>query len=188
MRLSIFVFERTGHESRRHLFRAFGVNWVGTSFWPGLLVWTLSVGVLGGLVYAPADETGRRAVIGIGYGALTLAALMLHSVGHILGGEAVGARMHSNLITSTIPVNLYDDDDTLTRRVHVSRSLGGPLLSLVIGVLSIVGMRVASGGGFLGWFAAMNFVVGLMSLLPLPSLDGWFIVRELRGGGQRRAA
>jgi Zn-dependent protease len=181
MRLSIFVFEPTNHESRRHLFRALGVDWIATSFWPGLLAWTFSVGILGGLVYAPSDEMGRRLAIGIGYGGLTLAAVILHSVGHILGGAAVGAPMHSNLITSTVPVNLYHEDETLTRRVHLARTLGGPLLNLVLGALALVGMRAASGGGFLGWFAAMNFAIGIMASLPLPTLDGWVLMRMLRG-------
>ena len=96
MRLSIFVFESTGEESRRQFGRAFGVNWVLTTLWPGLIAWTLSVGILGGLFYAPADDTGRRVVIGVGYGALTLAAIIVHTLGHILSGAAVGARMHSN--------------------------------------------------------------------------------------------
>jgi Zn-dependent protease len=188
MRLSIFVFERTGHESRRHLFRAFGVNWLVTSFWPGLIVWTFSVGILGGLFYAPTDDTGRRVVIGVGYGALTLAAVVLHSVGHIVSGHAVGARMHSNLITATVPVNLYHEDDTVTRRVHVARALGGPALNLALGLVSVALGRLASGGGFFAWFAAMNLAIGVMTLLPLPTLDGWVFVRELRGGSGRSAA
>jgi hypothetical protein len=187
VRLSIFVFERTGHESRRHLFRTLGVNWAGTSFWPGLLVWTFAVGILGGIVYAPA-EGGDRVAIGIGYGALTLAAVVLHSVGHILGGQAVGARMHTNLITSTVPVNLYDEDDTLPRRVHLSRTVGGSLLNLVIGAIALAVARAASGGGFLNWFAAMNFAIGVIALLPLPTLDGWALARILFGGGSRRSA
>lgn len=180
MRLNIFVFEPTSDESRRHAFRALGVNWLVTSFWPGLIVWTFSVGILGGLLYAPTDETGRRAAIGVGYGALTLAAVLLHSVGHIVSGHAAGARMHANLITATVPVNLYHEDATLTRRIHLSRALGGPFASLVLGLLSLGAARVVPGGGFFAWFAAMSLFIGVMTLVPLPTLDGWTILRELR--------
>jgi len=108
---------------------------------------------------------------------------VLHAFGHILSGKLVHSPMDDLLITATRDVNLYHGDQRLVPGyVHLVRSLGGPFFNIfVAGVCALLATVVAPGF----W---LNLVTGLLStnlffgfggLLPLPSVDGQVIWREL---------
>jgi Zn-dependent protease len=108
---------------------------------------------------------------------------VLHAFGHILSGKLVGSPMDELLITATRDINLYHGDQSrIPGYVHLVRSIGGPIFNLfVAGICAVIATRV--GLGF--WLAlvtslvATNLFFGLGGFLPLPSIDGEVIWREL---------
>lgn len=115
---------------------------------------------------------------------------VFHGFGHILGGKLVGGAMDELLFTATRGVNIYHGDQTLVPPyIHLGRSLGGPVFNLLVAAvlyltLPIFGSRLPNIGlGF--WsdvgtaLASTNLFFGVGSFLPLPSIDGWVIWREV---------
>ena len=114
----------------------------------------------------------------LGVAAFTLT----HAFGHLLSGKLVGSSMDELLFTATRGVNIYDGDQTLVPgRVHLGRALGGPIANLLCAALLF--LLLPSTGGFLADViastASTNLFAGAGSFLPLPSIDGQVIWREL---------
>jgi hypothetical protein len=107
----------------------------------------------------------------------------LHAFGHILSGKVVNSAMDELLITATRDVNLYHgEQSTVPGHVHLIRSLGGPVFNLVIaGTLIALAPRLAPGfwSGLIASLISTNLFFGFGSFLPLPSVDGEVIWREL---------
>ncbi len=66
--------------------------------------------------------------------------------------------------------------------VHLGRALGGPLLNLIVAGLFYAGLPLLPSG--IGYdiaarLVSVNLFFGLGALLPLPSVDGEVIWREL---------
>jgi hypothetical protein len=108
---------------------------------------------------------------------------LLHAFGHILGGKLVRSAMDELLITSTRGVNLYHGDQSLVpRHVHLVRALGGPLLNLIVaGVLLLLAPPTSTGfsSDLLNSLIAINLFFGLGSFLPIRTVDGEVIWREI---------
>ncbi len=108
---------------------------------------------------------------------------LFHQFGHILGGKLVGSPMDELLLTATRGVNIYHGDQSrLPSYVHLGRALGGPIFNLLVaGVLYLMLPLVERGFVFdlLVSLAATNLFFGVGSFLPLPSIDGWVIWREV---------
>ena len=107
----------------------------------------------------------------------------LHAFGHILSGKIVHSAMDELLITATRDVNLYHGDQRLVpSRVHLVRSLGGPIFNLFIGGLCLVFVPMISSSfrsDLLASLISTNLFFGFGGFLPLPSVDGEVIWREL---------
>jgi Zn-dependent protease len=107
----------------------------------------------------------------------------LHAFGHILSGKLVHSAMDALLITATRDVNLYYGDQRLVPgQIHLVRALGGPLLNLfAAGVCAILAVLIPAGF----WLVLVhslistNLFFGVGGLLPVPSVDGEVIWREL---------
>ena len=111
-------------------------------------------------------------------------ATLLHALGHIISGKLVGSVMNALLITATRDVNLYEGDQgSLPGRIHLGRALGGPLSNLLAAIIYL-GFIPLLPPGFAADLAAslisVNLFFGLGGFLPLPSVDGEVIWRELR--------
>src|SRR5690349_19816716 len=108
---------------------------------------------------------------------------ILHALGHIISGKMVNSAMDELLITATRDINLYHGDQSqIPGHVHLIRSLGGPVLNLVVlGVLSALAPSVAPGfwSGLVASLISTNRFFGYGSFLPLPSVDGEVIWREV---------
>lgn len=108
---------------------------------------------------------------------------LLHAFGHILSGKMVNSAMDELLITATRDVNLYHGDQSLIPGyVHLVRSLGGPLFNLLVaGVCATLATGIPSNfwGALVTSLASTNLFFGLGGFLPLPSVDGEVIWREL---------
>lgn len=107
----------------------------------------------------------------------------LHAFGHILSGKMVNSAMDELLITVTRDVNLYHgDQSTIPGHVHLIRSLGGPVFNLVVaGTLITLAPKIAPGfwSGLIASLISTNLFFGFGGFLPLPSVDGEVIWREL---------
>lgn len=107
----------------------------------------------------------------------------IHAFGHILSGKLVHSAMDELLITATRDVNLYHGDQSkVPGYVHLVRSLGGPLINILVGVVCILIAPSISPGFWTGVNNSMvstNLFFGLGSFLPVPSVDGQVIWREI---------
>ena len=110
---------------------------------------------------------------------------VLHAFGHILSGKTVHSAMDELLISATRDVNLYHGDQSLiSGHIHLVRSLGGPLFNLFVAGVCIMIATVVAPGFWLALatsLASTNLFFGLGGFLPLPSVDGEVIWRELLG-------
>lgn len=108
---------------------------------------------------------------------------VLHAFGHILSGKMVNSAMDELLITTTRDVNLYHaDQSTIPGYIHIARSLGGPLFNLLMaGIFSIFSLLVSSSfwSTLIASLISTNLFFGLGGFLPIPSIDGEVIWREL---------
>ena len=108
---------------------------------------------------------------------------ILHAFGHILSGKMVRSAMDDLLITATRDVNLYHGDQSLLPGyVHLVRSLGGPIFNLfVAGICSALATAIPAGlwSDFLASMISTNLFFGIGGFVPLPSVDGEVIWREL---------
>jgi hypothetical protein len=107
----------------------------------------------------------------------------LHACGHIVSGTLAGSPMDELLITATRDVNVYEGDQSrVPSHVHLMRAIGGPLANLLVGGVCRVLLRRARPGlatDIVAAIASTNLFYGLGGLLPLPSIDGEVIWREL---------
>jgi len=106
-----------------------------------------------------------------------------HAFGHILSGKIVNSAMDELLITTTRDVNLYHGDQSrFPGYVHLARSLGGPLFNLLMaGVCIFFSMKLSQGfvSDLLASLIGTNLFFGIGSFLPIPSVDGEVIWREI---------
>lgn len=133
----------------------------------------------------PGSAFAARAADALTFAVAGLLANVLHALGHVLSGSLAGSPMDELLFTATRDANIYRGDQSGVRgRIHVARALGGPLANLgAAAALVVLGLVV--GGAwqpYLARGAGVNLAFGLGSLLPLPSLDGQILWRELRRG------
>ena len=108
---------------------------------------------------------------------------LLHAFGHILSGKMVNSAMDELLITTTRDVNLYHGDQSrVPGYVHLVRSLGGPLFNLLVaGVCIFFSTKLSQGfaSDLLASLIGTNLFFGIGGFLPIPSVDGEVIWREI---------
>jgi hypothetical protein len=106
-----------------------------------------------------------------------------HAFGHILSGKIVGSPMDELLITATRDANLYEgDQQRFPGHVHLGRALGGPVFNLIVAGLLYAGLPLLTPGlsqHLATRIADINLFFGVGSFIPLPSVDGEVIWREL---------
>jgi hypothetical protein len=169
--MTIFVVESIDQSRQRKLFTLLGVDYCATSrVWlnPPLMV---LIGIIIALIFAPTNQLLSQ----------ILAGLWVWFAGddqQLL--PRVNAPVKSILATATVYVTHYEDDEEQPSRVHLSRSLGGPGLNLLLGLTALAIYMLAVPNHFLLFFGIVNLGFGVFTLLPIPSLDGAVIWRELR--------
>ena len=182
--MSLFAFENNEVSHQRKLFVFLDVDFFTTSrTWINLPMMAI-VGIVIALIFEPVDRLILQILVGIGYGMLVVTSSLCHGLGHILSSRVANAPMKSLLLTATVGVTHYEDDGAQASRVHVGRSLGGPLLNLVLGMTSIAIYLFALDNHFLLFFGIVSLGFGAFTFLPIPSLDGSVILRELRNWKQ----
>ena len=171
------IFEDVETVPRRELFRVLGVPFTATpTAWVSVIPFFI-IGIIIAFISLSDDSVIARLIFGIIYGLLIEAAYLLHDVGHVIGGRSVGSAMDENLMTRSRHVNIYRGIQDFPKQVHLSRALGGPLFNIFVGLMAFA---LPIDGHVVTFFAIVNLVIGFGSFLPIPSIDGEVIWRELR--------
>jgi membrane-associated protease RseP (regulator of RpoE activity) len=90
-------------------------------------------------------------------------------------------------MTSTRDVIVYERPGTIASpRCRLGRALGGPAANLAAGCALLLVGRLGH-VRWAGMAGVINVVVGVWTLMPVPSLDGWVIWGSLArlSGGKR---
>lgn len=165
---------------QRTLFTFLGVPWKLTpKAWLFIPI-RIGVGVAVALVALRDEAVLTRIFFGLVYALVLALSQFLHIVGHTLSGKAVGAPMTANLIEDKQITTYYADDSPhLPRRVHLGRTIGGPLMNFVIATLACLAWQI-TGGHLMLFTATINLFLASMLLLPFKGIDGEIFWRELR--------
>jgi hypothetical protein len=160
------------------LFSIFGitVSALPTALW-GFIVLAVVQIILAGLLL---DFSLVEAIAGGLLAALIFEICeLIHHLGHAWAARRTGYPMTGVRFLFVLGMSLYPrDEPELPATVHIQRALGGPVLSMVTGILgAVVALMLGSTGGLLSalviYFAAVNVLVfSLGALLPLKWIDG----------------
>ena len=179
--MTLFAFESFEESRQRKLFTLLEVDFLSTHrFWLNIPMMAIA-GIAVAVIFSPTDQLGSQTLVGLGFGLLIMLSSFFHGLGHVISSRMVNAPMKALIMTATVGVTRFDDDGEQASRVHVGRSLGGPMLNLAVGIAAIMVYLFALDSYFLLFFGIVNLGFGGFTFLPIPSLDGSVILRELRG-------
>ena len=107
---------------------------------------------------------------------LHFASETLHQLGHALAAKRAGYPMTGVRFWFVLGTSIYPaDEPPLPGRIHIQRALGGPIMSVGLGVIAAVIATLTSGlaGWLIAFFAFDSLIVmGLGAFLPLGFTDG----------------
>lgn len=171
--------ELSQEHTRQHLFSVMGVPFTADGrswqFVPPKLV----IGIIIAFITSPDLPLPERVLTGLIFGGLLLLVLALHILGHILSSKLVAPPMTEARITPILIETRYHDDPAdVTSRVHLVRSLGGPIMNFALGGISLIVLENMQNPA-LAFFTWTNMAIGVIVLLPFASVDGGVIWREI---------
>lgn len=146
-----------------------------------------------GLYWHPERGFWQSLLIGLVTAFLLLIVEFGHDLAHIFSARYAGAPMDEILISADMPRTLYSNNN-VSPSVHRMRALGGPIFNLMGLLLSLAIYGIASSNSIIkelaGWWALGHGLQLIMSLAPLPPVDGgtilkWTLVE--RGKTEREA-
>lgn len=178
--MTIFVIDRTDKNKQRELFTLFGTPFKGTKFFWLNIPLMIIVGIIIAFVFAPVATPSEKIIAGIIYGVSITLASNLHSIGHIISSRWVNAPIDYILASATVYTTHYNDTDELPSWVHIGRAIGGPIASAVFGLLAIGLYYTGVESHYLLFFGVINLVFFILTISPIPTVDGAVILRELR--------
>lgn len=150
----------------------------GTVAAPLGLVW-------GGLTWWGRRRHPERGIWrGLLIGGATLVVLLPadfgHACAHIASARYAGAPMDELRISASMPRTLYWDND-VSPDAHRLRALGGPAFNALGCLLSLATYRAASrhpvARELAGWSALGHGFILIMSLMPVPVVDGGVLLK-----------
>ncbi len=162
------------------LFRFNGVPVkVQPAFWP---IPFLVTGVLAWVAGLRQPDRSWLQRLGGGLVALPVAlfADVGHAMSHTVSARMAGAPMDEILLSSEMPRTLYDNNNVVPS-VHIMRSLGGPIFSLICFILSLLWRSLSPRKSISRELAEISLVghgfILLGSVAPLPMVDGGIILK-----------
>jgi hypothetical protein len=179
------AIEKTDTVRQRKAFAVANVDCYVTPFaWLSVPIF-ISLGIACAVAMQSGREIGEYLQTGFVYGVLLHLSNTLHTVGHVIAGKIVGSPGGAVRVTSTFHVNYHDCDPAIcTKWKHIGRSLGGPLINLLLGGVVLL-LVDTTGHRWFAFLGSANLIVGGWLLLPIPRLDGWVIWGELLGFRRR---
>ena len=111
----------------------------------------------------------------------------LHQFGHVVAARSTGYPMIGLRFWGVFSTSLWPSDEPdLPGRIHIRRALGGPIVSILLGLLALVVAWLLGRQAGLAWWLAIFAVVdnllffGLGAFLPLGFTDGSTILHWWR--------
>jgi len=163
----------------RTLFTILGVPWKLTPTSIRFAPSRLATGVILAFILLRAESLEGRLFYGLVFGLVLLASQFLHIIGHILGGKIAGHPMSASLIIAYQFTTYYEDEQPLTRRVHLIRTIGGPLANFILAAAAFLAWQRFA-GYILLYTAIINSFLALLLFLPFKGIDGEIFWREIR--------
>lgn len=106
-----------------------------------------------------------------------------HNLAHLLASNWIGKPMDTMRIQAGIPRCIYHEinDQDVTPRQHIARSLGGPVINSLLLALAGKVKTISKPNSILGETSKTayqsNLFLSLISLLPIPGIDGGPILK-----------
>ncbi len=104
---------------------------------------------------------------------------LLHQLGHAWAARRTDYPMREIRLLHVLSTSIYPrDEPSLPAEIHIKRALGGPPVSMLLGLIGLgVGLAIGDGGGL--WYLLAIFfglenllVFGLGAFIPLGFTDG----------------
>jgi hypothetical protein len=155
-----------------------GLTWLPLS---QLVAWLVMVRRLA--VRRPDLKPTRRLATAALCSAVLLGSEWCHNLAHAFAASAVGRPMDEMRIILGMPRCFYRqlNDPSVSPRLHILRSLGGPLFNILLLPLIFVLRRRAKPGSAAREVAdtawATNLFLSTNSFLPIPGLDGGALLK-----------
>jgi hypothetical protein len=112
---------------------------------------------------------------------------LLHQLGHAIAARSTGYPMSGLRLWFLVSSGLYPlDEPELPARTHVRRALGGPIMSLIVTVITgVIALLMRNAGSPYTWIAVFAFldnflIFTLGAFLPLGFTDGSTLLRLWR--------
>jgi hypothetical protein len=153
---------------------------VQTAFWP--IIPILMTGFLAWIAGLRQPERSWHQRLSVGLLAMPLALLadIGHAMAHTISAHFAGAPMDEILLSAGMPRTLYLDN-AVPPKIHIQRSLGGPIFSLTGAVLSLLWWRSSPQKSLSRDLAEVSLVghnfILFGSMAPLPMVDGGTILK-----------
>lgn len=164
----------------RTLFTILGIPWKLTPTSIQFVPSRLAAGLIIAFIFLRSESLGTRLSYGLAFGLFLLLSQFMHIIGHILGGRLVGYPMSASLIIAYQFSTFYaDEPPDLPRRVHLVRTVGGPLMNFVMAGLSGIAWQF-SGEPLLLFTTIINLFLASLLFLPFKGIDGEIFWREIR--------
>lgn len=162
------------------LYRFNGVPVVAqTDFWPAPIMLT---GLLAWVAGLRKPERSWLQRLGVGLLAMLFATFadIGHAMAHTISARLAKAPMDEILLSSGMPRTLYQNN-AVSPRTHIRRSLGGPIFSLIGFTSSLLWWRISPHRSLShdlaeASLASHSFIL-LGSVAPLPMVDGGIILK-----------
>lgn len=175
-----YVIENMADMRPHRLVSVFGINWVVTSAAAAAPLWIAAVGVVISFVTQVGSSAGERLLIGLVYGLLIAASIIIHQLGGAIAGKLVGAPMRSVIFTATLPYNVYDESREFPSSVHVIRGLGEPAANLLLGAIMLTLYVAGLDSHFVLFLAVLNLAFFAIAMSPLPTMHGGVVLKQLK--------
>jgi len=133
-----------------------------------------------GIYWHPGRKLWQGLLIGLITSVVLLLAELGHPLAHIFSARRAGAPMDEILITADMPRTIYKNND-ISPKAHRMRALGGPVHNLACFLVSLALFEVSPHVSLLhelmAWSAFGHIMLLVMSLAPVPMVDGGSILK-----------
>lgn len=175
-----YLLESMPDTHPHHMARFLGIEWMATLTAAVAPFWIVAVGIAISFAFQAGSGTSERVLIGVVYGGLMAASIIIHQLGGAIAGAAVGAPMRSVIFTATLPYNVYDESPEYSDAVHIMRGLGEPVANLVVGAIMLVLYLAGLDSHFVLFLAVLNLAFFAIAMMPLPTMHGGVMLKHLR--------
>jgi Zn-dependent protease/CBS domain-containing protein len=159
-----------------------GLNW-SLLVVAALIAWSLATGILPSA--APGQTSGAYWTAGVVSAFVYLASLLAHELAHSIVAMQRGVRVEGITLWLFGGVSRFGSESS-SPGAQALITFVGPLTSLLLGVVFLLGSAAVGGGAqqglataSLAWLGYINILLGVFNLLPAFPLDGGRILQSL---------